>query len=132
MAPTSTAHSVAPAPLLPDSLNGVAVVAKFFRALADLTWLRLREFLLHDEHTVTECVAHIGLSRGRVSTDLSYLALCGYMQVRSGRHSFYAVADLRVADLTSTSAPKLASPWPLQGRSPRLNEKRHSRCSVVE
>jgi ArsR family transcriptional regulator, cadmium/lead-responsive transcriptional repressor len=86
--------------LLPASVIGVDTVAKFFRALGDPSRLRLLEFLLHDERTVTECVAHVGLSQGRVSTHLSCLADCGYVQVRrTGRNAFYQVADPRVADL---------------------------------
>jgi DNA-binding transcriptional ArsR family regulator len=76
------------------------MVAKFFRALGDGTRLRLLEFLLHDEHTVTECVAHVGLSQGRVSAHLACLADCGYVQARrEGRRAFYRVADPRVAEL---------------------------------
>lgn len=87
------------APLLPAG-DAVGVVAKFFRALGDPTRLRLLEYLLHDEHTVTECVAHVGLAQGRVSTHLSCLADCGYVQARrQGRHTFYTVADPRVAEL---------------------------------
>jgi DNA-binding transcriptional ArsR family regulator len=86
--------------LLPTTVGGVDTVAKFFRALGDPTRLRLLEFLLHDEHTVTECVARIGLSQSRVSTHLSCLAHCGYVQVRrTGRNAFYTVAGPRVADL---------------------------------
>jgi DNA-binding transcriptional ArsR family regulator len=86
--------------LLPTTVGGVDTVAKFFRALGDPTRLRLLEFLLREEHTVTECVARIGLSQGRVSTHLSCLADCGYVQVRrTGRNAFYTVADPRVADL---------------------------------
>jgi DNA-binding transcriptional ArsR family regulator len=81
-------------------VGGVDTVAKFFRALGDPTRLRLLEFLLHDEHTVTECVRYVGLSQGRVSTHLACLADCGYVQVRrTGRNAFYQVADPRVADL---------------------------------
>src|SRR5215813_12479981 len=81
--------------LLPAAAGGVDTVARFFRALGDPSRLRLRE-----EHTVTECVAHIGLSQSRVSTHLSCLADCGYVQVRrTGRNAFYTVADPRVADL---------------------------------
>ncbi|HEX5403772.1 MAG TPA: metalloregulator ArsR/SmtB family transcription factor [Pseudonocardiaceae bacterium] len=88
------------AALLPDEATGVEVVAKFFRALGDPVRLRLLEFLLHDEHTVTECVAHVGLSQGRVSTHLACLADCGYVQVRrAGRFAHYRVADPRVAEL---------------------------------
>src|SRR5215813_12386223 len=91
---------VEPVRLLPAATGGVDTVAKFFRALGDPSRLRLLEFLLGEEHTVTECVAHIGLSQGRVSTHLACLADCGYVQVRrTGRHAFYTVADPRVADL---------------------------------
>jgi DNA-binding transcriptional ArsR family regulator len=77
-----------------------ATVAKFFRALGDPTRLRLLAFLLGAEHTVTECVGHVGLSQGRVSTHLGCLADCGYVAVRrAGRHAWYRVADPRVADL---------------------------------
>ncbi len=75
-------------------------VAKFFRALGDPTRLRLLEFLLRTEHTVTECVEHVGLSQGRVSTHLSCLADCGYVRARrQGRRAYYRVVDPRVADL---------------------------------
>jgi ArsR family transcriptional regulator, cadmium/lead-responsive transcriptional repressor len=86
--------------LLPEGVGGVAMVAKFFRALGDPTRLRLLEFLLNEEHTVTECIAHVGLSQGRVSTHLACLADCGYVEVRRlGRNAYYTVADPRVADL---------------------------------
>jgi hypothetical protein len=49
------------------------------------------EFLLDAEHTVSECVAHVGLSQGRVSVHLACLADCGYVACRR--------ADPRVADL---------------------------------
>jgi DNA-binding transcriptional ArsR family regulator len=86
--------------LLPADNDGVAMVAKFFRALADPTRLRLLEFLLHEPHTVGECVAHVGLAQGRVSTHLACLADCGYVNARrDGRRTFYQVTDPRVADL---------------------------------
>lgn len=85
---------------LPGTDSGIEVVAKFFRALADPTRLRLLEFLLHDEHTVGECVEYAGLSQGRVSSHLACLADCGYVQVRrAGRFAHYKVADPRVAEL---------------------------------
>jgi ArsR family transcriptional regulator, cadmium/lead-responsive transcriptional repressor len=93
---------VAPAPavLLPESAGGVEVVARFFRALGDPARLRLLEFLLGGERTVTECVAQIGLSQGRVSSHLACLAGCGYVEGRrDGRFTRYQVADPRVADL---------------------------------
>jgi len=91
----------APSPvLLPARAGGAEMVAKFFRALGDPARLRLLEFLLGAEHTVTECVQHIGLSQGRVSSHLACLAGCGYVQSRrAGRFTHYTVADPRVADL---------------------------------
>jgi DNA-binding transcriptional ArsR family regulator len=86
--------------LLPSAADGVELVARFFRALGDPARLRLLEFLLTAEHTVSECVARIGLSQGRVSVHLACLADCGYVQARrSGRFAWYKVADPRVADL---------------------------------
>jgi len=86
--------------LLPAKADGVELVARFFRALGDPARLRLLEFLLQDEHTVSECVQHIGLSQGRVSSHLACLADCGYVQVRrAGRFAWYRVADPRAADL---------------------------------
>jgi ArsR family transcriptional regulator, cadmium/lead-responsive transcriptional repressor len=93
------AGPAAPA-LLPAAAGGVELVARFFRALSDPARLRLLEFLLPAEHTVSECVRHVGLSQGRVSVHLACLADCGYVQVRrSGRFAWYQVADPRVADL---------------------------------
>jgi DNA-binding transcriptional ArsR family regulator len=98
--PEPTAALLPTEALLPIEPNGVEVVAKFFRALGDPARLRLLEFLLPDEHTVTECVAHVGLSQGRVSTHLACLADCGYVQVRrQGRFAYYRVTDPRVAQL---------------------------------
>jgi DNA-binding transcriptional ArsR family regulator len=89
-----------PAALLPTEASGVEMVAKFFRALGDPVRLRLLEFLLDEEHTVSECVAHIGLSQGRVSTHLACLSDCGYVQARrQGRFAHYRVSDPRVAEL---------------------------------
>lgn len=100
--------SVAPASgavrFLPADHAGMTVVAKSFRALGDVTRLRLLEYLMDAEHTVGECVALIGLSQGRVSTHLSCLADCGYVQVRrEGRFAYYRVADPRVAGLVTAA-----------------------------
>jgi DNA-binding transcriptional ArsR family regulator len=77
-----------------------ALGAEALRARGDPARLRLLEFLLHDEHTVSECVRRVGLSQGRVSAHLGCMAGCGYVQGRrAGRFAYYTVADPRVADL---------------------------------
>jgi DNA-binding transcriptional ArsR family regulator len=86
--------------LLPTEPAGRAVIAKFFRALGDPSRLRLLEFVLHEERSVSECVEHIGLAQGRVSTHLACLADCGFVEVRrDGRFTRYKVTDPRVAEL---------------------------------
>jgi DNA-binding transcriptional ArsR family regulator len=86
--------------LLPAEPAGRAVLAKFFRALGDPTRLRLLEFVLHEEKTVSQCTEHVGLAQGRVSTHLACLADCGFVQLRrDGRFAYYRVADPRVAEL---------------------------------
>jgi DNA-binding transcriptional ArsR family regulator len=86
--------------LLPSDPTGVAVIAKFFRGLGDPTRLRLLEFVLHEEKTVSECVEHVGLAQSRVSTHLGCLADCGFVEVRrEGRYAYYRVVDPRVAEL---------------------------------
>ncbi len=88
------------ATLLPTEPSGVAMVAKFFRALGDPARLRLLAFLTAAEHSVSECVAHVGLSQGRVSAHLACLSDCGYVQARrEGRFAYFTVADPRVAEL---------------------------------
>lgn len=96
--PSMAAHDTAA--LLPPDETGRAVLAKFFKALSDPSRLRLLQFLLAEEHTVGECVGHVGLAQGRVSAHLACLADCGYVTVRrEGRFSYYRVTDPRVADL---------------------------------
>ena len=86
--------------LVPTDLGGRQILAKFFRALGDPTRLVLLEFLVQDEHTVSECVQAAGLSQGRVSSHVGCLADCGYVVARrEGRHTYYRVTDPRVAEL---------------------------------
>lgn len=86
--------------LLPAGGEQADTVAKFFRALGDPTRLRLVEFLLDGERSVSDCVAHVGLAQGRVSTHLGCLADCGYVHARrEGRWCYYRVVDPRVAEL---------------------------------
>jgi ArsR family transcriptional regulator, cadmium/lead-responsive transcriptional repressor len=117
------APAQSPAALLPETAGGVEAVARFFRALSDPARLRLLEFLLDAEHTVTECVTHVGLSQGRVSAHLACLADCGYVEGRrEGRFTWYKVADPRVADLVvlarSMAADNAAAASSWQARVP--------------
>lgn len=84
--------------------DDAAVVSKFFRALGDPTRLRLLEFLLDGERSVSECVSRVGISQGRVSIHLACLADCGYITARrDGRWCYYHVTDPRVAQLVAVA-----------------------------
>src|SRR6266536_951207 len=100
ISPASLEPTAASASLLPVEATMVETVAKCFRALGDPTRLRLLAVLLRDEHAVSECIAHVGLSQGRVSVHLACLADCGYVACRrAGCNAVHRVADPRVADL---------------------------------
>ncbi len=96
--------TTAPATGLASGVDDAAVMSKFFRALGDPTRLRLLEFLLEAEHSVSDCVDHVGLSQPRVSIHLSCLADCGYITARrEGRWCFYRVTDPRVAHFVASA-----------------------------
>lgn len=120
------ARTATQAALLPTNPDAVEVLAKFFRALGDPARLQLLEFLLHDEHTGTECVEYLGLAQSRVSTHLSCLADCGYVKVRrEGRYTHYRVADPRVAQLgDARPRPRRRPPH----RTERLPSRRRTRA----
>ncbi|MFC9543035.1 ArsR/SmtB family transcription factor [Streptomyces sp. NPDC056956] len=100
-----TDRITAPAPPVQESAPEVPcthldTVAKFFRALADPTRLKLLEYILRGERTSADCVAHAGISQPRVSVHLSCLVDCGYVTARrDGKKLRYSVGDPRVADL---------------------------------
>ncbi|MBC9724996.1 helix-turn-helix transcriptional regulator [Streptomyces sp. TRM68367] len=75
-------------------------VARFFRALADPTRLKLLEYILRGERTSADCVEYACISQSRVSVHLSCLTDCGYVTARrDGKKLRYSVGDPRVADL---------------------------------
>ncbi len=78
----------------------VAVTAKFFHGLSDLTRLRIVELLLEGEKNVSELVALLGQPQSRVSNHLACLRWCGYVDSRrEGKFVYYRVADPRVRQL---------------------------------
>ena len=80
----------------------VELVAKFYRGLGDPTRLRILEYLLKGEKSVSELVDLIGSAQGRVSSHLACLRQCGYAVVRTeGRHAYYRIADRRVVKILS-------------------------------
>jgi DNA-binding transcriptional ArsR family regulator len=111
----SRAHAAAPAsakplvPPVPDDPAGRELLARFYRALGDPTRLALLAFCAGEVRTGNECVAHAGLSQGRVSAHLACLVSCGLLEVRrAGRYAYYQVTDPRVAELVGLGTSMVA------------------------
>ncbi|MDA8314171.1 MAG: metalloregulator ArsR/SmtB family transcription factor [Actinomycetota bacterium] len=96
-------------PPVPADPSGRHLLARFYRALGDPTRLALLSFCAESERTGNECVAHAGLSQGRVSAHLGCLVSCGLLEVRrAGRFAYFQVTDPRVAELVGLAASIVA------------------------
>jgi DNA-binding transcriptional ArsR family regulator len=74
-------------------------VAKVFAALGDPTRLKLLCYLLHEEHCVSWCTRHVGLTQGAVSKQLAALAAAGLVtRRRVSRRIYYRVAEPEVLE----------------------------------
>ncbi len=83
-----------------DELDRPAVLGAFFAGLADPTRVRILELLAEQPLTVTEIVEALGLAQGRVSSHLSCLRWCGYVEARvEGRYNRYRLVDARVREI---------------------------------
>jgi DNA-binding transcriptional ArsR family regulator len=87
----------------------LAVTAKFFHGLSDLTRLRIVELLLEGEKNVSELVSILGQPQSRVSNHLACLRWCGYVDSRrEGKFVYYRVADPRVRQLVALARSVIA------------------------
>ena len=86
------------------------ITAKFFHGLSDLTRLRIVELLLDEgEQNVSDLVASLGQSQGRISNHLAYLRWCGYVDSRrEGKFVYYRVSDPRVRQLIGLAHTMIA------------------------
>jgi DNA-binding transcriptional ArsR family regulator len=81
-------------------LDRPEVIATFFHGLSDRTRVRILELLAVRPMTVTEIVVAVGLAQGRVSSHLSCLRWCGYVEATvEGRYNRYRLVDERVRDI---------------------------------
>lgn len=87
----------------------LAVTAKFFHGLSDLTRLRIVELLLDGEKNVSELVTILGQPQSRVSNHLACLRWCGYVDSRrDGKFVYYRVADPRIRQLVELARGVIA------------------------
>jgi DNA-binding transcriptional ArsR family regulator len=83
-----------------DELDRPEVLATFFQGLSDPTRVRILELLAERPRTVTDLVEATGLAQGRVSSHLSCLRWCGYVEARvEGRYNRYRLVDERVREI---------------------------------
>ncbi len=87
------------------------ITAKFFHGLSDLTRLRIVEMLLDEgEQNVSDLVAALGQSQGRISNHLACLRWCGYVDSRrEGKFVYYRVSDPRVRQLIELARTMIAN-----------------------
>ncbi len=91
--------AVTPTPIVSNA-PAAQTVARFFRGLGDPTRVRILNILLEGERSVSELVALLRAPQGRVSSHLSCLRWCGFVEAdRRGRNVYYSIADGRVRDL---------------------------------
>lgn len=89
-----------PAAATRPDLDRPEVIAAFFHGLSDPTRVRILELLAEGPMTVTEIVAAVGVAQGRVSSHLSCLRWCGYVEASvDGRYNRYRLVDVRVRDI---------------------------------
>lgn len=82
------------------SSGAAQTTARFFRGFGDPTRVRILNILLTGERSVSELVDLLGASQGRVSSHLSCLRWCGFVEAeRRGRNVYYTIADPRVQEL---------------------------------
>ncbi len=100
MAITLTSPRAEILPTEPPPEQRLAVTAKFFHGLSDLTRLGIVELLLEGEKNVSELVAILGQPQSRVSNHLACLRWCGFVDSRrEGKFIYYRVSDPRVRQI---------------------------------
>jgi DNA-binding transcriptional ArsR family regulator len=83
-----------------DTLARHETLGAFFQGLSDPTRVRILELLAAQPLTVTELVDRLDLAQGRVSSHLSCLRWCGYVEARAeGRYNRYRLVDERVREI---------------------------------
>ncbi|MBI2861061.1 MAG: helix-turn-helix transcriptional regulator [Chloroflexi bacterium] len=87
----------------------MALGSKFFRALGELSRLKILDALLDGEKNVGELVEVVGSSQGRVSNHLACLKQCGFVDTRrDGKYIYYRLADGQVRQLLEVSQQMIA------------------------
>ena len=101
----------------------LALIAKLFRGLADLSRLRVLAALRDGPLTAGEIVTRTGLSQPNTSMHLKCLGECGLATwERDGRFMRYQIADKRVVKLLDQAEELLVRAGPLIQACPRYRK----------
>ena len=92
-----------------STVGAAQTAARFFRGLGDPTRVRILHILLEGERSVSDLVGMLGVPQGRVSSHLSCLRWCGFVEAdRRGRNVYYTVTDPRVRELLTLGDAMIA------------------------
>ncbi len=84
--------------------------ARLLNAVGDPTRLRLLRFVLDEEHCVSQCTEHVGLTQGAVSKQLGILAEVGLLsRRRASRRAYYQVRQPDLVRRIFADASRLAA-----------------------
>ena len=87
-------------PVPPLDPEAPEVIARFFHGMADPTRVDILLFLLDGPKTAGEIVRHVGRYQPSVSSHLTCLRFCGFVEARrEGRTVVYELLDRRVRTL---------------------------------
>src|SRR5258708_18507247 len=83
-------------------------LARFFSGLADPTRVQILTFLSDGPKSAGEIVRHVGRHQASVSSHLTCLRFCGFVEARrDGRSVIYELIDPRVRQLVRQAEPVL-------------------------
>lgn len=106
-----------------EANSSLALIAKLFRGLADLSRLRVLAALSDGPLAAGEIVMRTGLSQPNTSMHLKCLGECGLVTwERDGRFVRYRIADKRVVKLLDQSEELLVQIGPLIRACPRYRK----------
>ena len=106
------------------STTSAALLASFFRGLADPARLSCLLAVRERECTVNEVVAATHLSQPNVSKHLACLRECGLVQARrSGKYVSYALSDAGVGQVLQSAEAVLLHVGEALGACPNYGEK---------
>ena len=110
--------------------SSLALIAKLFRGLGDLSRLRVLATLRDGRLSAGEIVARTGLGQPNASMHLKCLGECGLVTwEREGKFVYYEIADKRAVKLLDQAEELLLQVAPLIAACPRYRQPERARAA---